>query len=360
MKQKIFVRLSALMLLTALAFAGCASNQPAASKAEPQEASSGATSSSETAPSEAASSQAASGTFTVYTSVPQTLIDEYKGEFSKKYPELTVNVYQAVTNDILSKLKAEKEAGSIGADIVWVADEASAVLLKEQGYLESYTSTEDAGIPDSMKDKDRSYYGSRVINMVLAYNTQATSAPTSWKDLLDPKFKGKIGLPNVTSGTSYTFVGDLAASPDFGWEFFQQMKDNGGMRVKANNDAVTKLSSGEFVLTACLDYMIKAAKDKGSPVDYVIPKEGAIMVVSPICLVAGGKNPAGGRQFIDYVLSKEGQELQSKQNVVSVRSDIVPPSGVPSIQDIQAFPADNAYLNSGREEINEKFEKIFG
>ena len=162
MKQKIFVRLSALMLLTALAFAGCASNQPAASKAEPQEASSGATSSSETAPSEAASSQAASGTFTVYTSVPQTLIDEYKGEFSKKYPELTVNVYQAVTNDILSKLKAEKEAGSIGADIVWVADEASAVLLKEQGYLESYTSTEDAGIPDSMKDKDRSYYGSGV------------------------------------------------------------------------------------------------------------------------------------------------------------------------------------------------------
>jgi len=106
--------------------------------------------------------------------------------------------------------------------------------------------------------------------------------------------------------------------------------------------------------------MIKAMEDQGSPVDYVIPQEGAVMVVSPIALVDGGKNTAGGKKFLDYVLSKEGQELLTKQNVVSVRSDITPPSGVPSIKDIKAFPSNDAYLNEAREEINTKFGNIFG
>jgi iron(III) transport system substrate-binding protein len=341
MRKNSLARLLAGFLLLSLLLAGCsAGSAPAQSAAQPE--------------------PSGSGTVTVYTSVPQTLIDQFKGEFEKKYPDIKINVYQGVTNDILAKLKAEKDAGAVGADVVWVADTASAELLKGQKYLAQYASPEGANIPDSIKDKDGYYYGSRVINMVLAYNTANTKPPQSWNDLLAPQYKGKIGMPSVSSGTSYTFVGDLAANPDFGWAFFEKMKANGGVQVKANNDAVQKLASGEFTLTVVLDYMIKAMKDQGSPVDYVIPQEGAVMVVSPVALVDGGKNAAGGKKFLDYVLSRDGQELLTKQNVVSVRSDIIPPSGVPSIKDIKAFPSNDAYLNDAREEINTKFGNIFG
>lgn len=329
------------LLLLSLLLAGCSSQNPPAQ-------------------SEVKTESGGSGTVTLYTSVPQTLIDQYKGEFEKKYPDIKINVYQGVTNDILAKLKAEKDAGSISADVVWVADTASAELLKSQKYLTKYASPEGNNIPDSVKDKDGYYYGSRVINMVLAYNTASAKPPKSWNDLLDPQYKGKIGMPSVSSGTSYTFVGNLASNQSFGWAFFEKMKANGGVQVKANNDAVQKLASGEFSLTVVLDYMVKAMKDKGSPVDYVIPQEGAVMVVSPIALVDGGKNAAGGKKFLDYVLSYEGQELLTKQNVVSVRSDITPPSGVPSIKDIKAFPSNDTYLNNAREEINTKFGQIFG
>jgi len=341
MKKNNLLKLLAGPLLLSLLLAGCSSQSAPVQSGANQEPS-------------------GSGTVTVYTSVPQALIDEFKGEFEKKYADIKINVYQGVTNDILAKLKAEKDAKAIGADVVWVADTASAELLKSQNYLAKYVSPEGNNIPDSIKDKDGYYYGSRVINMVLAYNTTNTKPPQSWNDLLDPQYKGKIGMPSVSSGTSYTFVGDLASNQDFGWAFFEKMKANGGVQVKANNDAVQKLASGEFSLTVVLDYMIKAMKDQGSPVDYVIPQEGAVMVVSPIALVDGGKNSAGGKKFLDYVLSKEGQELLTKQNVVSVRSDITPPSGVPSIKDIKAFPANDAYLNSAREEINTKFANIFG
>ncbi|MDR3601593.1 MAG: ABC transporter substrate-binding protein [Desulfosporosinus sp.] len=340
-KNTILCKLVVGLLLMSLLLAGCSTeNSSTQAEAKPEGNS--------------------NGTVSVYTSVPQDLIDQFKSEFEKKYPNLKINVYQGVTNDILAKLKAEKEAGATGADVVWVADTASAEVLKSQKYLAKYTSPEGQSIPDSMKDNDGYYYGSRVINMVLAYNTANTTPPTSWNDLLNPKYKGRIGLPSVTSGTSYSFVGDLASNSDFGWNFFEKLKTNGGVQVKANNDAVQKLASGEFTLTVVLDYMIKAMKDKGSPVDYVIPKEGAVMVVSPIALIEGAKNAAGGKKFIDYVLSKEGQEMMSKQNVVSVRSDITPPNGVPSIKDIKPFPSNDVYLNNERQEINDKFNSIFG
>ncbi len=341
MKKNNLLKLLIGLLLLSLMLAGCSSaSTPTQSEVKPE--------------------PSGSGTVAVYTSVPQTLIDQFKGEFEKKYPDIKINVYQGMTNDILAKLKAEKDAGAIGADVVWVADTASAELLKSQKYLAQYASPEGNNIPASIKDKDGYYYGSRVINMVLAYNTTNTKPPKSWNDLLDPQYKGKIGMPSVSSGTSYTFVGNLASDQNFGWAFFEKMKANGGVQVKANNDAVQKLASGEFTLTVVLDYMIKAMKDQGSPVDYVIPQEGAVMVVSPIALVDGGKNTAGGKKFLDYVLSQEGQELLTQQNVVSVRSDITPPSGVPSIKDIKAFPSNDAYLNEAREEINTKFGNIFG
>jgi iron(III) transport system substrate-binding protein len=299
------------------------------------------------------------GVVTLYTSVPQELIDQYKQEFEKKHPQIRVNVYRAGTNEVLAKLKAEQQAGGVAADVIWVADTASAELLKGQKLLQKYNPPEAAKISAAMKDKDGYYYGSRVINMVLGYNTKNTSAPKSWRDFLDPRHKGKIGLPNVTSGSSYTFVGALAAHPSFGWKFFEEMRANGGIQVKANMDAVQKLATGELSLVAILDYMVKEMKDQGSPVDYVIPAEGAVMVISPIALVAGGKNLAGGEKFIDYTLSKEGQAMMSRQNVVSVRTDITPPPGVPAVADIKAFPLNNAYLNDARAEIHQKFNAIF-
>jgi len=321
--------------------------------------SAGCQSGTQTKPAESpAESSNNPGVVTVYTSVPQELIDQFKAEFEKK-SHAEVKVYRAVTNDILAKLKAEKEAGGVAADVVWVADTASAQLLKEQNYLQKYDSPEAAALAPSMKDPQGYYYGSRVINMVLAYHTKVEK-PESWNDLLKPQYKGKIGIPAVSSGTSYTFVGALASQPDFGWKFFEQMKANGGMQVKANKDATQKLASGEFQLAVILDYMIKDLKDKGSPVDYVIPKEGAIMVVSPIALLDGAKNPAGGKQFIDFTLAREGQELLMKQNVVTVRTDLTPVPGVPMVADIKAFPIPDQYLNEAREEINSKFEAIFG
>lgn len=299
------------------------------------------------------------GPLTVYTSVPQDMADTFQRAFEEKYPEVEMNVYRATSGEVMTKMKTEKEAGQMSSDVVWVADFSSADSLKELGLLAQYDSAEGAEIEDGLKDPEGYYYGSRVINMVLAYNT-AMEAPSSWKDLLDESLKGKVGIPSVSSGSAFQFVGTLAADPDFGWEYFEQMKANGGMQFKANNDVLQRIATGEIQAGAVLDYMVADMKEQGSPVDYVIPEEGAVAVASPIALVNGCANEDTAKAFIDYVLSDEGQNLLASLGTTPVKKGIETPEGVLSLDTLELMESDSAYISGHSAEIKDRFNEIFG
>ena len=297
-------------------------------------------------------------TITVYTSVPQNLIDEFKDAYEDKYPEKTIEIFRAASGDLLSKLRTEHEAGSVQADVVWVADFQSAVALKGLDMLEAYESSEKSAINSNLIDPEGYYYGSRIINMVLAYNTNVAT-PSSWNDLTNPEYAGKIGIPSVSSGTSFSFVGTLASNPTFGWEFFEAVRENGGKQYSNNKDVAERVATGELAVAPVLDYMVTSMKLQGSPIDYVVPEEGLVMVASPIALVTDSKAPETAKSFIDFTLSQEGQEIMSKQNVVSVREDVEGSENVPSINDVKILETNLDYLNENNEEITAKFEEIF-
>ncbi len=304
-------------------------------------------------------SASVSGALTIYTSVPQEMADTFQKAFEEKYPDVEMNVYRATSGEVMTKMKTEKEAGQMSSDVVWVADFSSADSLKDLELLAPYDSPEGKEIADSLKDPEGYYYGSRVINMVLAYNT-AIEAPASWKDLLDESLNGKVGIPSVSSGSAFQFVGTLAADPDFGWDYFEQLKANGGMQFKANNDVLQRIATGEIQAGAVLDYMVADMKNQGSPVDYVIPEEGAVAVASPIALVNGSSHEETAKAFIDYVLSEEGQELLASLNTTPVRSGIKNPEGVLSLDTLKLIESDSAYISEHSAEIKEQFNQLFG
>lgn len=299
-----------------------------------------------------------SGKLTVYTSVPQTMADTFQNAFVKKYPNIDMNVYRASSGEILTKMKTEKEAGQMGCDVVWVADFASADSLKELDLLEKYDSQEGKEIADSLKDPEGYYYGSRVINMVLAYNTKI-EAPTSWNDLLSENLSEKVGIPSVSSGSAFQFVGTMVSNTDFGWDYFKKMKENGGVQFKANSDVLQRIATGEILAGAVLDYMVSDMKNQGSPVDFVIPEEGAIAVASPIAQVKGGKNADNAQLFIEYVLSEEGQTLLADLKTTPVRSGIETPDEVLSLDTTKFMMSDSAYISQNSNDIKNQFNTIF-
>lgn len=301
-----------------------------------------------------------SGTVTVYTSVPQDLADNFKSNFENKYPDVTVNIYRATAGEVLTKIKTEAEGGQVSGDIVWVADFSSAESLKELGLLEKYTSTEDAAIDASLKDAEGYYYGSRIITMVLAYNTMMLEkAPTSWNDLLSAELSGKVGLPSTSSGSAFQFIGVMSENAEFGWDYFEALKENGSMQFKSNSDVLQRIATSEIWAGPVLDYMVTEMKEQGSPVDFVIPEEGAIAVASPIAKLANCKNPELAELFIDYTLSQEGQQILVDLNTTPARTDVETPENVLSLADITVMEDTKGYL-TGAEEVKSAFSEIFG
>lgn len=270
------------------------------------------------------------GELMVYTSIYPDIIDNMcKPSVTKAFPDMKVNWFQGGTEKVVTKITGEITAKKIAADVLMVADPSYYLRLDAQKLLLPYVSKEANNVI-SDKDKDGAWHAVRISNMIIAYNSDklpAAEAPKNWTDLTDPKWQGKIAMPNpMLSGTAYVAVGALADK--YGWEFFDKLQAN-GIRVEEGNSAIqNKLLTGEYMAAMILEEnILKLANTKKEPLKVVYPTDGVINVPSPIAIFNTTKNPEGAKALVDWWLSKEGQEAVVKGWMHSVRGDVPAPTG---------------------------------
>lgn len=300
-----------------------------------------------------------SGKVMIYTSIYPDIVDLVKPAIKKAIPELEVNWFQGGTEKIIAKMAGEIQAKKIAADALMVADPSYYLTLKDQNLLLNHISPNAKDVIME-KDKDGAWTPVRISNMVIAYNTSklsAEEAPKSWQDLLDPKWKGKIAMPNpLLSGTAYVAV--AALSDKYGWEYFDKLKAN-GIRIEEGNSAIqNKLLTGEYLAVMILEEnILKMADVKKEPVKVVYPEDGVIMVPSPIGIMNTTQNPAGAKAAVDWWLSKEGQQTIVTGWMHSVRGDVEPPVGAPALKTFadKAVPTNWEKLSKEKEKYKEEF-----
>ena len=151
-----------------------------------------------------------SGKLMIYTSIYPDIIEGVKPAIKKAFPDLDVQWFQAGTEKVITKLTGEIEAKKVQADVLLVADPAYYLTLKDKGLLMKYDSPMRKDITGN-KDTEGFWTGVRINAIVMAYNTKKVKpeeAPKTWQELLDPKWKGRIAMPNpLLSGTAYVGVG---------------------------------------------------------------------------------------------------------------------------------------------------------
>ena len=190
--------------LAAAVLAGCqgAANETtaAATEAAAETTAAAASGEKETKAEEETETEAAEelkGSITLYTSQPEEDIQTMIEGFNEKYPDVQVDVFRSGTEEIVSKVLAEKQAGSILADVLLVADDVTFETLKEQDMLMAYESPELEGIPETYIDKDHMYTGTKVITTGIVYNTELTeTAPESFADLTTEAYKDDVVMPS--------------------------------------------------------------------------------------------------------------------------------------------------------------------
>jgi iron(III) transport system substrate-binding protein len=302
---------------------------------------------------------AQSSTVLLYTSVPLELATRFADEFMKAYPNYKMEVFRGGSTDVVNKIWAEAEVGDVRADVLWLADAAAYYAFKDAGLLYAYKSPEAELVPDGIKDPDGYFTGARMINMVIGINTTMVregSEPRTWDDLLAFGPRAAMADP-LYSGSNFT-VAAAFVERDGGWSWFEQARKSGIQVLRGNSDVARGLAAGEFAACMVLDYMIYDLQRQGAPVDYVWPEDGAVSIPSPVAITSGSKNLDGAKAFVDFCVSKTGQQLMVRDGVIPVRPDVAPPEGMPTADQINMLPIPWQWAADNASEIRETFEKI--
>ncbi len=299
----------------------------------------------------------------IYTSVPTQDMTAVQKAFEAANPDIKLEVFRAGTGDIQTKIAAEAKQNAVVADLLWVAEPSYYETLKKQGLLAKISPKEAASLPALMKDRDGTYYAGRLINMIICYNTKAVKpaeAPRRWTALNEAKWNDKVVIPNPEySGAMMASVGGLTQK--YGWKYFEDMRRNKGTVVRGNTDVAQKVASGEFAVGMTLDYMVRGMRDKGSAIELIYPEDGTIAIPSPIAVMKASRNVAAATRFVDYILSREGQQtLVRLGSLVPVRADVDPPPATDKADAIlgKAMSVDWGALERGIDEVKTKFQDI--
>jgi iron(III) transport system substrate-binding protein len=299
-----------------------------------------------------------------YTSLALPSAEKVAKLFEAAYPGIKVEVHRTGSQRILQRVMQELQANIKNVDVIHTSDAGHFVLLKDKKLLARHVPAGVEGFPAGFKDKDGYYFGLRATVNVIAYNTQkvsAAEAPKTWKDLLDPKWKGKMVTAHPGySGVIATHV--LALVHLHGWEYFQQLAKNNLMLVQSAVDPSGVVASGERpVAVNGGDYTFYQSKKKGNPVEIVYPREGVPLVVSPSAIAAFAPHPNAARLFTDFSFTKDVQQVMAdSEGLYTGHPEVKYPADKPKLGELKLLVPDPEELEKRSEEIKKRFVEIFG
>jgi iron(III) transport system substrate-binding protein len=299
-----------------------------------------------------------------YTSLALPSAEKVAKLFETAYPGIKVEVHRTGSERILSRVMQELQAGIKNVDVVHTSDAGHFVLLKSKGLLTKYTPAGVDAFPAGFKDRDGYFYGLRATVSVIAYNTKAVpaaEAPKTWKDLLDPKWKGKMVTAHPGySGVIATHV--LALVNQLGWDYFKQLAQNRLMLVQSAVDPAGVVASGErAVAVDGGEYTFYQTRKKGNPIELVYPKDGVPLIVSPTAITSFAPHPGAAKLFTDFSFSREVQQVMAdSEGLYTGHPEVKYPADKPKLSDLKLLSVDPEELEKRNEEIKTRFVEFFG
>ncbi|MPR10208.1 ABC transporter substrate-binding protein [Microvirga tunisiensis] len=308
-----------------------------------------------------AQAQGLAGNLVLYTSQPNTDAQQTVDAFKARHPGVNVTFVRDGTPKILAKLGAEFEAGQPQADVLLIADSVTMEGLKKEDRLLAHETADVSAYPAGTHDAQKFWFATKLITTGIAYNTKASFKPTSWQDLTRPEVKGQLVMPSpLTSGAALIHAATLTGSMNDGWKYYEALKENDAIAGGGNGDVLKQVAGGQKLYGVIVDYMPIREKAKGAPVEFVFPKEGVSAVSEPVAILKSTKNPDAARAFVDFLLSKDGQELALKQGYIAAHPAVALPAGYPARDQIKVMGFDAAKALADETKNKAAFAEIFG
>jgi len=249
--------------------------------------------------------------------------------FQKKYPFIKMSYWRGDSEDIETKLSAEMRANNPVADVV----EGTGIgeLAVRAGLAQPAWSPQLADIPEKMRDPRRLWVPTRMSYFSIAYNTRfvaASSVPRTYEDLLDEKWKGRMAWPLLSAIGAPLFVTNLrlAWGDDKAMAYFQRLRTQNIVNFGAGNPRtlVDRVIAGEYAIALQIfAHHPLISADKGAPVtSRLLPPVAS--APGTLVIPKGSRHPHAALLLMDFLLSKEGQQILAAAEYLPVRTDVEP------------------------------------
>ena len=310
-----------------------------------------------------ASAEGASGKVMLYSSMQEAQLQAIEQAFEAKYPGVDMEYYYAGGGKLVTKMTTEaQDGGQIASDLVWLGDPSDYEVFKKNGWLEPYVSPETDHIAKEYMDPEGYYTAGRLVTMGIAWfiGVDEADAPKTWNDLLDPKWQNQFIMtdPSQASTTKY-WMAAMMQSEKYGPEFFKKLRENGVELESGTTATHNRVADASYQVGICLDYVSANLIAEGSPMAFHYTTEDVITMTSPVAIIKGCANPDNAKLLMDFILSKEGQEVLVANNLVSVRDDVEMQVDTSAIAAIN-MPVDYTELGENLQGYLDQFNEIFG
>jgi len=273
------------------------------------------------------------GKVVVYATTDAVAANPLIKDFETLYPSIKVEYSDLNSTELYNRFIAEAAANNGTGDVLWSSAMDLQMKLVADGRAESYASPEIKALPKWAVWKD-SAYGTTYEPITFVYNKRLVpeaDVPKDHSDLLKllnakPDFyKGKItAYDPERSGVGYLFCNEDIKDFPQAWDLFKAM---GKVQAKLYTSAgamMERVTSGEHLIAYGIFGSYALGRSKKDPnLGIILPKDYT-MVTSRVAFISQkARNPNAAKLFLDYILSKRGQDIvANKADLYSLRSDV--------------------------------------
>ena len=190
--------------------------------------------------------------------------------------------------------------------------------------------------------------------------------PTSWEDLTNPAYEGLIQAPTPqASGTAYNIVASLVTmmGEDEAFAYMTRLNDN----IQTYTSSGTGPSKGVAVGQCAIGIQFTPAFfqfiSEGYPLEVVFPSEGVGFEAPGVSIIKGAKNLDAAKTLVDWLVSKEGQDVLSEENTFfyPVNPEATLADGMPAFESLKTVPIDIQWAGTNKTRLVERWvDEVLG
>jgi iron(III) transport system substrate-binding protein len=306
---------------------------------------------------------------TVYYGAVREQMEPVLKAFGDAHPDIAVKSFRAPTEELATTMDMELKAGKPRFDVVCAVYSPIWTLQQRYKAFRTLSPKDGERVLAGLRDPEQIQVPFGFGIYVIEYNTKLVSkvdAPKGWADLLDRKWTNKIVLADPRSSASvhsliWYLTQQLASKgKPYGWAYFEELQKLSPRYVASHGTIGEMVNIGERPVGLQVMQVVETAVAKGEPIGWTFPQDGIPAETSNIAVRANSPNQKAAEEFVNFMVSKDGQMLISKHMGFSPVRDDVPfayKDGT-QVKDLKVIRRDDVWIANNRTDVIARFRDL--